>query len=68
MEDYSYTHLLLPVSRLDVESGVEEEGLLNKGSLVQPPYKQVLGPLDTMHGEVPQMEGGQHKTEPPGDG
>lgn len=69
MENYYYTnnkHLLLHfLFGLIVESGVEEQGLLDKGSFIQPPDEQVLGPLDTINVEVPQMESGQHQTEPP---
>lgn len=68
-DDYSYTETSdLPprfVFDLNVKSGVEEKGLFDKSSFIEPPDEQVLGPLNAIQVEVPQMDGGQHKTEPP---
>lgn len=62
----AHTHLLLhPVFVLDVEAGVEQQGLLDERALVQPPDEQVLGSLDAENIEVPQMQSGQHEPDPP---
>lgn len=56
MKEQWYTHLLFhPFFGLDVKSDVEEEGLLDKGSLIQPPDEQVLSPLYSVHIELPEM-------------
>lgn len=56
MKEQWYTHLLFhPFFGLDVKSDVEEKGLLDKGSLIQPPDEQVLSPLYSVHIELPEM-------------
>lgn len=59
-------HLRLSLfSRLDVKSSVQKQRLLHEPSLVQPPDEHVLSPLDAMQTELPQVERGQDKPEPP---
>lgn len=54
------THLLFyPFFGLDIKSDVEEQGLLDKGSFIQPPDEQILSPLDAVHFELPEMYGYQ---------